>query len=488
MTATVALRPLVVTELRLQRRHGVLLTTVVMTAMWVVVLLALPAPWRPRVLPWVLFLDLATLGFFFVPALAVVERANGVTAALRVTRLGPTRALAVRLSVLSLSAVAAALVVVPVAGLGWSPPVLTGVVLTTGLLSLLAVVMIGRADTLTTYVARVPTVAVPLLVPALVRGTGLWDSAVLTLSPATGALELLAGRWSAPTFLWILLWLAALWVVATTSRFDVGPDPTTGRPSAPSTPRVTPLTGVGPLRALRSFAIVDRRTLLGDRLLLLLVAGVPLVALAVRWLQGPGRAWLQGRYGVDVSPHLPAVWALALVVHTAAMFGAVAGLLFLEDRDAGVLAPIATTRASLPALLAYRLGATALATAGFVVVGLRLAGAEHPAGIVGELLTAVAAGAVAVIPAILLACTAHDRVQGMALMKAMGLPLYLPVAWWYVQDPAGWLFAILPTAWAARALWSTSAPTAFGSAMVAVALSSTVAAGLIARWRRSLLG
>jgi hypothetical protein len=80
------------TELSLQRRHGVLLGTAVGGALWVLLLLAVPRGWRPSLVPWLL-LEVTSIGFFVVPALSVVERSNGVTAALRLTRLRPAAAL-----------------------------------------------------------------------------------------------------------------------------------------------------------------------------------------------------------------------------------------------------------------------------------------------------------------------------------------------------------------------------------------------------------
>ena len=160
-----AVRSLVTTELRLHRRHGMLAATASMTAVWLVVVLALDSAWRAETVHWVLFFELAVLGFFFVPALAVIERANGVTAALRLTRLAPSTALAVRVAALTATAFVAAAVVLPVSGLGWPPDVLIAVALMSSLVSLLAVVMIGRATTLTAYISRVPAVAVPCYCP-----------------------------------------------------------------------------------------------------------------------------------------------------------------------------------------------------------------------------------------------------------------------------------------------------------------------------------
>jgi fluoroquinolone transport system permease protein len=481
-----AVRSLATTELRLHRRHGVLAATGVMTAVWCGVLLALEPTWRVEAVRWVLFLELATLGFYFVPALAVIERSNGVTASLRLTRLAPSTALAVRLATLAAAALVAAAVVLAVAGLGFPLDVLGGVVLTSLLVSLLAVSMGGRATTLTDYVARVPAVAVPLMVPALLHGTGLWQHRVLHLSPMTGTLELLAGRWSWPAAGWILLCLVGLWIVAVRIGFNVEPRSTTGR--APGSV-VWPAAGdaYSPGSAVRSLARADRRTILGDRILLLVLAGVPILALAARWLSVGGLDWVEVRYGVDLTAHLPLIWAFVLVIHTPVMFGAMTGLLFLEDRDAGLLPALATTRSSLTTLLAYRLAATGVVTTLFVMLALPLAGAHHPAGVVGVIATALAAGAVATVPAMLLASLARDRVQGMALVKAIGVPLYLPLAWWFVDGPAGWLFLLMPTAWTARAFWADDALASAGFAVGGITVSVTLAAALAARLRRSMI-
>jgi fluoroquinolone transport system permease protein len=480
-------RSLVLTELRLHRRHGVLLATGVMTAVWITVLLALAPAWRADAVRWVLFLELATLGFFVAPALVVVERSNGVTHALRLTRLAPSAALAVRIAMLAAAVLVAASAVVPVAGRGWPPDVLVGAVLTSLLVSLLAVVMIGRATTLTAYVARVPAVAVPLVAPALLHGTGLVEHPWLALSPLTGALDLLGGRWSWSTVAWILICVTGLWIAAVRIGFDVAPGRSTGGSAGRS--GAWPAAGATyrPWSAVRSLARADRHTILADRLLLLVLAGVPVLALAVRWLSRGGLVRVEGRYGLDLVEHLPVVWALVLVVHTPVMLGAIAGLLFLEDRDAGLLPVLATTRASLSTLLTYRLGATAAGTAVLVVAAVPLAGAHHPAGTVGVVATGLAAGAVATVPAMVLATLARDRVQGMALTKAMGLPLYLPLAWWFVDGPAGWLFLLAPTAWTAKTFWADSAITAVAFALGGITVSALLAAALAVRLRRSVV-
>lgn len=464
---------MVSTELKLHRRHGVFAGTAAMAGLWSLVLLTLPVDLRPAALPWVLFLEVTALGFFFVPALAVVERANGVTAALRLTGLAPGLALTVRLGALVLGALVASLPLMAISGRP-EAAVAGGVVLTTLLFALAALVMVGRAANLTTFVARAPLVAIPLLTPALVHAAGISDSRALLLSPASAGWELLAGRATVTGVGWLLVWLVGLGAVALRIGFDVRPAEPPPAGGLRGRPAISLRPGTGCGGAVRSLAAVDLRTLLGDRILLLLLGGIPLIALGLRWVTGPGVAWIEGRYGFDLTPHIPALQAFVLVAHLPVIFGALTALLFLEDRDACLMPALAVTPAGVSTLVAYRLVATAAITALAVAGGMVLAGANHPAGWIGVLAVAVAGGCVGAVPVVVLASLAGDRVQGMALMKAITLPLYLPIAWWFVEGPAGWAFAVVPTGLAARALWTAdpmaAAGFAAGSGLVSASL------------------
>lgn len=467
---------LVRTELALQRRHGVVAATAAVTAAWVVVLLAVPTTVRPTLVGWILFLDVAAIGVFVVPAMTVVERGNGIPAALALTRLSPATAVAVRVAVVAVgSALAAGVVVLSVPGPSGGGPVLVAAVLVSVLASLLGLVALGRQTSLTAWMTRLPLVAIPLLVPALVRGIGLWDAPVLALSPFTGGLDLLLGRWSWSAVAWILAWVVLLGALARRQASAVS-DPGAGaapRRSRTRTRRATTTVVDGTTwrrRAVASTVRVDRRTVLADGMVLAMLAGLPLLALAVRWLDGPGATWLATRHGLDVTPWLDLARTFVVVVHTPAMLGAVAGLAFCEDRDAGVLPALATTRASLVTLLAVRSGVVVTLATAAVAIGLPLSGGHHPLGVVGTLSTSLVAGTCALVPMTVLAALARDRVQGIALLKAITLPLYLPLAAWFV--PPAWDAALLvvPTGWAVAAARATSLQV----------LATTTVAGIVA--------
>ena len=456
---------------------GVVTAVAAVTGLWVAVVLTLTDEVRSIVVPLILFTDVTALGFLFVPALLVMERVERADAAMRLTPLRTSERLGVRVGMATALSLAAAVAVTTAAGVSHIAVRLLGVTTTSVLFGLIAYALLGTSSTLTTFLTRTPLVAAPLIAPALVSYIGLSDTPLLQVSPLTSALGMMAGSMS-----WIGLALQVACIVGVAAvAASISQRPTLDRSAAlaPRAVRRAVLRHPGRYRvaaAIRSFARTDRRALAGDALLILLGLSVPLVALVARVVGTAGVGWVRGRYGMDLAPHLPLIWALLLVVHTPISFGALTGLLLLEDRDEHLLPVIAATRASVLTLLCYRLGVTAAATAIALAISLPLAGVVHPAGATGFLGVVVAAAAFSAVPALLMAAVASNRVQGVAVMKVIGLPLYLPLASWFMTGSARWIFAPLPSAWTAWALWASTPAAAVATAFGAVAL--TVAVGI----------
>jgi hypothetical protein len=473
-------RGLLRTELRLLVRMWVLPSAAAVTVLWSAGVQLVPEDARPVVVPLILLMDLAALGFYFIPSLMVLERAEGISSSMRVTPAPAGERLAVRVGALAVASLLAALVLLLASGHGPIPIVLLGVASTSLTFALLAVVMAGPYDTLTAYMVRVPLVAVPLLLPALLAHLGIWSGWILELSPATGQMELMSGSFSLPLLAWQLVWVAALWLLA--QRAVLAPLPPTRIEAARrAVRRSTIATGFSRWRAIRSFERTDRATLLRDPLVLMIVGGVPALALGARLVSTVGATWIRDRFGVDIGPYLPVVWALTLVLHTPLMFGSMVGLLFLEDRDARLLPVLATTRASIATLVAYRIGALVLATAVMLPIGFAIAGVTHPAGWLGLAATVIAAAALAPVPAVAMATLAPNRAAGMALMKVISLPFYLPLAAWFIGLPGAVAFGLLPSTWSLWALWADSGLAAMAAASVGAGISFVVALFLVRR-------
>lgn len=477
---------LVVTEVRLARRMGVLIAAAAVTAVWVGVVLMLTAEVRRTVVPLILLTDVTALGFLFVPALLVLERVERTDAAMRLTTLHRWERMAVRVGMTTAVSVTAAAMVTTVAGVSGVAIRLLGVTTSAVLFGLLAYALIGTSSTLTTFVTRTPLVAAPLIAPALVSYVDLSDAPLLRMSPLTSALDMMAGRmsWNGLALQAVCLVGVAVVAARVAERPVLDHPPMSTRRVARGSPPQHP----GRYRvagAIRSFAATDRRALRGDALLLLLGFSVPVVALLTRVVGTAGVSWVRRRYGIDLASHLPLIWALLLVLHTPITFGALTGLLLLEDRDEHLLPVIAATPASLMALLGYRLGVTAIATVVALAVSLPVAGVTHDAGALGHVGAIIAAAAFSAVPALLMAALAGNRVQGVAVMKIVGLPLYLPLASWLLPGEMRWVFAPLPSAWTAWTLWATSSWTALVTAFGSVAMTGVVAVPLTRRFLTS---
>ena len=363
-------------EIRLLWRFKVTASTVIVTILWATLLILLPSGTSRTIAPFVLITDVTALGFLVIPALLVLERMESVDVAMRVT---PTRffePIGVRLAAMTLASAAAAFVVCAAAGLEDLGPRIAAVASMAILFGLIAVTMATGARTLTTFMVRAPLVAAPLILPTIIDASGLIDSPLLHLSPVTSALKMMSGEMNWAGLGWQFIWIAATaWALYALARGHHNPAPPE---SMARTSRDRPHSGTYSRRvATGTLLNTDRRTLLRDGLLLMLVLSVPLVTLAMRILATWGTAWASRRHGIDLTPHLSTIQAVIIVIHTPVILGSLSGLLLLEDRDSGVLTAMATTRATVRTLLGYRLVAAVALTTVTLALSLPLSGVDH---------------------------------------------------------------------------------------------------------------
>jgi fluoroquinolone transport system permease protein len=145
----------------------------------------------------------------------------------------------------------------------------------------------------------------------------------------------------------------------------------------------------------------------------------------------------------------------------------------------------------LPAYLAYRIAAPLALSVAITLVALPLAGLVS-LSIAANLAAAIAAAPMAPFYALALAAFAENKVQGFALIKAMGV-LTLPVCFaWFVAPPLQWLLGLDPLFWPARLYWEFAAGGgATGAAaaylLIGLAYQALIVALLIRRFNRRVL-
>lgn len=448
-------------ELRLQWRHGIPAATLGLAGCWSALLILLPAPAARIAAPYLLFLEIMTVGTLFVGALIITDRSTGAAAALAVSPARPWERLAARMAP---PAVLTAVSTVPVLAAGrlagqigtaLPPAVLAGVLL----LAVAAAVAARRTESVGFMVALTGPMVVLFAVPLAVS-IGLLTGPLWYVTPTTGALMLLLDRSPYPAgpllgHLTLCVLAAVAWAarrLRTAEGVAPGRAATHGR-ALPTRPRWL------------VFPRADLRNITRDSMLLPVALSPLVLALALRVGYPPLAAWLDAGRGLDLTPYEPVLAMLAVAVHLPVAFGMTGALLVLDDIEDGTLAVVRTSPVGVPRYLAYRLtGVTLLSVAGLAVAA-PLSGLV-PASAAGALLLAAPLAPLTTLATL---AVARTRVQGVTADKGLALPAYLPIAAWWLTGPAAWLLAPLPTYWIVRS-W-----TATGAADILIGLACTTA-------------
>lgn len=430
-------------EMRAQWRQHVMTAILGLAAGWSVLLALLPAPAARLATPYLLFLEITTVGTLLAGALTVTDRSTGATAALEVSPARVGERLTARLAPLAVLLAAGA---TPVLLAGRSADRigtrLTVITLTGLLLLTLAVGVAAGRNGFVDFMVLLPGPLIPLLAVPLAVSVGLLTGPLWYAVPTTGALMLLRGQSPYPAG--PLLGYLALWTAASAGHatWRLG---AAGREAAPR--RVGTRVRALPTRPRwLVFPRADLRNITRDTMLAMVALSPLLLALALRLGYPPLAGWLDRTRGVDLTGYEPVLALLAVAVHVPVAFGMTGALVVLDDLEDGVLAVVRTSPLGVARYLAYRLAAVTLLSAAGLAVAAPLSGLV-PAHATGALLLAVPLGPLVTLATL---AVARSRVQGAAADKLLALPAYLPVAAWWLTGAAGWALAPLPTYWIVR--------------------------------------
>ena len=464
-----ALASMVRWDVRLQFRYGFYAAYAVLTVAYALALHVAPTAFRPSLLVLVVFNDPLVLGLYFVAALVLFEKGDGVLDALVTSPLSARAYLASKVASLSfLSVLASVVLAVASVGTAFDPLALVvGVGLTSALFVLLGFVLVARFDTLNAYFLVGTAALAPLGLPLL--GTfGLVESPVWYAFPTYGTLVLLTGAFGAAhpawelaySVLYLCLWIGIAWVAAERAferhvvrgrvRAEHGAARVRGRgrSSGRASPRHASAVAdrLGPVGTL---ALADLRNWARDPLLLY-VGFAPLLAAVVGRFLAPVATDLLAPW-VDATPYYPLVVAVFLLL-APYLLGFVAGLFVLEERDQRVLEALWTTPLGGRGYIAYR---------GVAVMGLSVVLAFVAVPVLGLLAVplwllvpvALVSALWAAVGGLLLAAVATNSVEGVAVAKLFGVFLLVPlVAIPVVPGPVQFLAGLDPLYWPVKAL------------------------------------
>lgn len=423
-------------EWRLQWRQGIPAVVLGLAACWTALVTFLPVA-----APYLVFVEIMTVGTLFAGALTITDRASGAAAALAVSPAPVWARVAARLTPLALLGAAGAAPVL-IAGGGVSVGGLAAVALCGLLLLGVATGVAARRDEFVGFMVALSAPMALLLALPLAVSLGLLTGPVWFLAPTTGVLALLRGESPYPAGL--LLGYLALWTAAALG-YAVRALSSSSAPARRAGAGGRPL----PMRPRwLVFPRADLRNVTRDSLLAVVATSPLLLAAALRFGYPPLAAWR----GVDLMPYLAIV---AVAVHVPVSFGMTGALVVLDDLEGGTLDVVRVSPVGVRRYLAYRLGTVTVLSAAGLAVAAPLSGLV-PRSAVGALVLAVFLGPLMMLATL---AVARTRVQGAAADKALALPAYLPVAGW-------WVFAPFPAFWIAHA-WTDPAYLAGGAVCLA---------------------
>ena len=209
--------------------------------------------------------------------------------------------------------------------------------------------------------------------------------------------------------------------------------------------------------AVAAFGRNDLRGTYRDPLLWMIVLAPVIWTTFVALLTPMVTEMLAERYGFDLVPYYPLVLTAFLLLTSIIITGAIAAILILDEVDAGTLTALRVTPVPLSTLFAYRAGTVMVLATVYVVATLSFSGILEP-GLVPSLIPiGLLAGVSAIVTLLLIVAVASNKIQGIAMVRALGMLIAgLPCLPWFIDSDWNLAFGVLPPYWAAKAFWVAS--------------------------------
>lgn len=453
---------MLVWDVRLQVRYGFYAVYTVLTVVYIVGLRALNPALRTDAAVVLIVTDPTVLGFYFIAAMVLFEKEEGVLNALVTSPLGDRGYLASKVITLSLLAVLAS-ILVAVLGHGAElrlAVLIVGVALSAALFVLIGFVAVARYDSVNEYFISAVGWGTVLFLP-LFGYVGLPETSVFYLLPAQPVLLVVEGGLR-PIPTWQLIYafgyllignaVAFVWARRLFRRHVVhggnlgrplGHD---DRPGSDQRHRRSWIVDRSPWVAL---LLTDLRNWIRDPMLGIAAVGPVALALVMRF-GTPVVAEIASPM-VVLESYYPVITG-SMVVFGPTIYGFVVGMFVLEDREQGVLAAFRTSPLSGREYLLYR-GVTAYVLSvvatlpALAVIGLV---SVPPAVLVGSVAVGAFSGP---IIAFTFGTLASNTIEGIALSKFVNLVVLGPaVVIAVVPEPLQFAAGILPTYWPVKAV------------------------------------
>jgi fluoroquinolone transport system permease protein len=208
---------------------------------------------------------------------------------------------------------------------------------------------------------------------------------------------------------------------------------------------------------LAAFGRNDIRGTYREPLLVMLILAPVIWTTGVALLTPMFTEMLSQRYGFDLVPYYPLVLTAFLLLTSIIIVGGLAAMLVLDELDAGTMSALRVTPVPLAAFFGYRAATVIIVTTIYVVATLSFSGILEPGLIPVLIPIGMLAGLSAVVTLLLIVAVAGNKIQGIAMIRALGMLIAgLPCLPWFIDSAWNLAFGVLPPYWAAKAFWVAS--------------------------------
>lgn len=207
-------------------------------------------------------------------------------------------------------------------------------------------------------------------------------------------------------------------------------------------------------RALVAFGRNDIRGTYRDPLLVMIVVAPVIWTTGVAFLTPLFTEMLDRRYDFDLVPYYPLILTAFLLLTSIIIVGGLGSFLVLDEVDAGTLAALRVTPVPLRDFFGYRAATVIAVTTVYVIATTSFSGLLEPGLMPALIPIGLLSGLSAVVCLLLIVAVANNKIQGLAMMRALGMLIAgLPCLPWFIDSAWNLAFGVLPPYWAAKAFW-----------------------------------
>ncbi len=211
-------------------------------------------------------------------------------------------------------------------------------------------------------------------------------------------------------------------------------------------------------KALAAFGRNDIRGTYRDPLLVMLVVAPVIWTTGVAVLTPMVTDLLAERYDFDLVPYYPLVLTAFLLLTSIIIVSGLAAFLVLDEIDADTLTALRVTPVPLATFFGYRAATVMAVTTLYVIATLSFSRILAPGLLPALIPIGILAGQSAVVTLLLIVAVAGNKIQGIAMVRVLGMLIAgLPCLPWFIDSAWSLTFGVLPPYWAAKAFWIASA-------------------------------